>query len=214
MTTLIVVRHGQSESNLAQIFAGQTETSLTELGRAQAEDTARFLDGAAIDKIYASDLLRAMDTARPTAERHGLEIIPRAGLREINAGLWEGNPYTVLMERFGESYSLWCNDVGRAHPEGGESVKELAARVYAEIDRILAENRGKTVAIFTHATPVRMLACRWFGIPVEEAAQVRFCTNASVSIVEYRENGDFHRVVRYGYDQHLKNVTEFPKGLV
>ena len=213
MTTLIVVRHGQSESNLAQIFAGQTETALTELGRAQAEETARFLDGAAIDKIYASDLSRAMNTARPTAKRHGLDIVPCASLREINAGLWEGKAYLELIEQYPE-YAKWRNDIGRAHPDGGESVRELAARVYAEIDRILAENRGKTVAIFTHATPVRMLACRWFGIPVEEAAQVPFCANASVSIAEYQESGEFHRLVHYGYKDHLTNATEVPKGIV
>ena len=213
MTTLIVVRHGQSESNLSRIFAGQTETALTALGRAQAEETARFLDGAAIDKIYASDLSRAMNTARATAKRHGLDIIPRASLREINAGFWEGKAYLELIEQYPE-YAKWRSDVINAHPEGGESVRALAARVYAEIDRIVAENRGKTVAVFTHATPVRMLAYRWFGYSLDEKAEIPFCSNASVSIAEYQESGEFHRLVHYGYDKHLTNVTEVPKGIV
>lgn len=214
MTTLIVVRHGQSVSNLNQCFTGQNETPLTDLGRAQAEATARYLDRFCIHRIYSSDLSRAMDTAKPTAKRQGVDIEMRPALREIYAGEWEMQPYTVLREKYRASYERWLKDLGRAHPEGGESTQELAARVFTEVDRILGENRGKTVAIFTHATPTRMLACRWFGIPTLEAARVPFCTNASVSVVEYEDDGSF-RLVQYGYDQHQgDHVTRFPKGLV
>lgn len=214
MTTLIFVRHGQSVSNLEKVFTGQHETVLTELGHRQAEATARFLENVKIDSIYSSDLRRAMQTAEPTARLHGLDIIPDAALREINAGLWEGKTYATLRELFGESYERWITDLGHAHPEGGESTLELAARVYGAVDRILRTERGKTVAVFTHATPVRMLACRWFGISPEKAAQVPFCSNASVSVLEYEDNGDF-RLVRYAYDGHQgENATGLPKGVV
>jgi hypothetical protein len=59
-----------------------------------------------------------------------------------------------------------------------------------------------------------MLACGWFGIPAEDAIKVPFCTNASISIVEYGDDGSF-RLVQYGYDAHQGDlVTHFPKGLV
>jgi len=214
MTTLIVVRHGQSVSNLEKRFTGQGETPLTDLGHEQAEATARFLDAYRIDRIYASDLSRAMETARHTATRQGVEIIPSKGFREIDAGLWETREYGFLKVSYPESYEKWLTDIGRARPDGGESVAELAARVYAEIDRVLAENRGKTVAVFTHATPVRTLGCRWLGIPVEDAVRVPFCTNASVSIVEYEDDGSF-RLIEYGYDEHQGDrKTDLPKGIV
>lgn len=213
MTTLIFVRHGQSVSNLEMRFTGQKETLLTELGHAQAQATARFLERYPIDKIYSSDLTRAMQTAEYTAAAKGLPIIPSKAFREINAGLWEGLHYEDLKVRFPESYSRWLQDIGRAHANGGESVLELAARVYAETDRILSENQDKCVAIFTHATPVRMMGCRWFGIAPEDAAQVKFCSNASVSVAEYANNGSFH-LVYYGYDGHQgENTTALPKGL-
>ena len=214
MTTLIMVRHGQSVSNLEKRFTGQGETPLTALGHEQAEATARFLDAYHIDRIYASDLSRAMETARYTAVHQGLEIIPTKDFREIDAGLWETHEYVFLKSTYPESYEKWLTDIGRAHPNGGESVSELALRVYAAIDRVLAENRGKTVAVFTHATPVRMMGCKWFGINVEDAVRVPFCTNASVSIVQYEDDGAF-RVVQYGYDEHQGDrKTELPKGVV
>ena len=78
MTTLIFVRHGQSESNLAKVFTGQGNTKLTPLGRAQAERTAEYLRDFPISRIYASDLDRAMETASPTAKFFGLEVVPNA----------------------------------------------------------------------------------------------------------------------------------------
>ena len=214
MTTLIVVRHGQSVSNLEKRFTGQFETPLTELGHEQAEATARYLDGFRIDRIYASDLSRAMDTARHTAVRQGLEVIPEKGFREIDAGLWETREYSFLWNTYRESYDKWLHDIGRAHPDGGESVLELSARVLAALDRVVSENRGKTVAVFTHATPVRMMGCKWFGFDPTDAPKVPFCTNASVSIVEYEDDGSF-RLVEYGYDEHQgEHKTKLPKGLV
>ncbi len=214
MTTLIVVRHGQSESNLKQVFTGQGNTELTEKGHAQAEATAKYLDLYRIDRIYASDLSRAMQTAEPTAKRQGLQVIPDPQLREIYAGLWEAQPYVELMKRFPASYDRWIHDVGRAHPDGGESALELAARVYAEVDRLIAENRGRCIALFTHATPVRMLACRWMGLSPEHAAEVPFCTNASVSVVDYEDDGS-HHLLTYGYNEHQGSlITDFPKGIV
>ena len=214
MTTLFFVRHGQSKSNLEQRFSGQHNPDLTELGHRQAEATARFLAHQGIEKIYSSDLARAYQTAEHTANLLGLEIIPTKALREINAGDWEGKLYSELMVEFPASYHQWLTDLGRAHPENGERVLDLNDRVCAEVQRILQKNRGKRVAIFTHATPVRMLACGWFDIPAVDAIKVPFCTNASISTVEYEDDGSF-RLLQYGYDAHQGDlVTQFPKGLV
>lgn len=213
-TTLIFVRHGQSRANLERVFAGHTDIPLTELGKRQAERTADFLREYPIEKIYASDLLRAMQTAEPTAQIKGLEILPRRELREIFAGDWEGVSYEELMRRFPESYGTWRTDCGRAHPENGESVVDLSKRIYREVDRIAAENRGKCVAIFTHATPIRLLRAKWEGYPPTELSKVMFCSNASVSVVEYGEDGGTN-VLLCGYDEHQGDLaTRFAKGIV
>ncbi len=214
VTTLIFVRHGQSESNLAKVFTGQTDTLLTPLGHKQAENTAQFLKDYPITHIYASDLTRVIQTAEPTARMHGLPIVPDRALREIYAGEWEGKPYSALRESYPESYRVWLEDVGRARPDGGESIVELAARIYAEVDRLVEKHRGECIALFSHAMPARALGCRWFGYAPKDMAQVKGCANASVSVVEYGDDGTF-RVIHYGYDAHQgENVTVLPTGLV
>ena len=69
MTTLIFVRHGQSKYNRSRKFTGQQDAPLTMLGREQAERTAIYLDRFPITRIYASDLIRAVQTAEPTVMR-------------------------------------------------------------------------------------------------------------------------------------------------
>ncbi|MBQ9131903.1 MAG: histidine phosphatase family protein [Clostridia bacterium] len=210
MTTLIFVRHGQSQSNLEKRFTGQGETPLTALGQRQAQNTARFLKDYPIRAVYASDLSRAMDTARPTAELHGLSVIPTPALREVFAGNWEGKHYDELMREFPVTYAQWLQDLGHAWPDHGERVADLAARVYAQVDRLLERHRGSCIALFSHATPARMMGCRWQGVPPEEASSVKGCGNASVSVVEYDDNGSF-RVLLYGYDAHQgEHATRLP----
>ena len=200
--------------NLEQRFIGHGDAPLSPLGKAQAEQTAAFLERYPIDRIYASDLPRTLQTAEPTARRTGLAIVPNPKLREIYAGAWEGMLYEELNRDFTASFHTWKTDVGHGHPEGGETVQELSARIYAEVDRILEVDRGHCIALFTHATPTRLLACRWFGYAVEEAAQVPWCSNASVSVVHYAEDGGFS-LERYGYDEHLGELASaFRKGAI
>ena len=214
MTTVIFVRHGQSTANLERVFAGHTDAPLTELGHKQAENTANFLKNYPIRAIYSSDLCRSMQTAEPTAKMHNLPVIPDRKLREIFAGEWEGRSYDELMEKYAKSYTTWRTDCGRAHPEEGESVVELSERIYREVDRIAKENVGKCVAVFSHATPIRLLRARWEGYPPEELSKVAFCSNASVSVVDYLENGTY-RVHLCGYDGHQGDArTGLPKGIV
>ena len=214
MTTVIFVRHGQSTANLERVFAGHTDVPLTDLGHKQAQNTAKFLQNYPICAIYSSDLTRSMQTAEPTAGLHNLPIIPDRELREIFAGEWEGRSYQELVEKFDESFTVWRTDCGRAHPEGGESTLELGTRIYREVDRLMELHRDKCFAIFTHATPIRLMRAKWEGYSPEELKNVEFCANASVSVVEYDDDGNAN-VLLCGYDEHQGDIaTRFAKGSI
>ena len=86
MTTIYMIRHGQSMGNLERRLLGHTDLPLTELGHLQAERAAEYLLQFGITRVYSSDLLRARQTVEPLARRLSLEVIPERGLREINAG--------------------------------------------------------------------------------------------------------------------------------
>ncbi len=213
-TRVIMVRHGESLGNAEGFFAGQTDIPLTPLGQQQAERTAEYLRDRKIDRIYSSDLIRSMQTAAPTARMHGLEIIPEVGLREIFAGEWEHMPYAEIFERYPQSRGIWKDHVGLACPDGGESVAHVAQRVKETVDRLVAENAGKCIALFTHALPIRSMGCFWQGIPITEMERLPWSTNASVSEAEYFSDGRVEMIC-YGYNAHQAGMeTGFPKGAV
>ena len=209
-TTLIFVRHGQSKYNRSRNFTGQQDVPLTALGREQAERTAVYLDRFPITCIYSSDLIRAMQTAEPTAARHGLPILSEPQLREIFGGDWEGMPFDRLTKEYPELYRVMKQDIGNLRCPNGESTVELANRVSACIDRIVRENRGGCVAVFCHATPLRTMGCVWSGLPITRAHELPKTANASVTVVEYDD--DLRpTILQYAYDEHLDGkITTLP----
>lgn len=213
-TTLIFIRHGESEGNLRHVFLGQHNAPLTPLGIRQAELAAASLDGTPIDAIYSSDLSRAMMTAEPLARRRGLPIQPEPGFREIFAGKWETHTYEELPVLFPEDFHTWRTDIGRVRCTGGESTAELQQRVLKAVRQVAARHPGQTVCVVTHATALRSMKCAWLGLPVEQMQQVPWPKNASVTVVRCEDDG---RTVIEVDDsvEHLGDiVTVVPTNLV
>src|SRR5438128_960886 len=90
MTTLLLVRHGETDWNADGRLQGHTDWPLNEYGRTQAKKLAEQLDGDGVAAIYASDLSRARETAEILGGRLGLAVVVDADLREKNWGTWEG----------------------------------------------------------------------------------------------------------------------------
>lgn len=204
MITLIIVRHGESMANVQKLRSGQSDFALSELGFEQAELTGAYLKKTfRIDKIYASDLSRTMDTARPAAKAFGLEVISEPDFREVNSGIWEGTPFPLAKEQ--PFFLPWLNDEDIA-PEGGESNKHMKERVLACLDRILAENPGKCVAVFTHWGPKNKIIQSWLEVKPEWREKIEgkpYC-NSSVTVMEYSDDGVPQKLVCLGYSDHLE----------
>ncbi len=128
MTTLLLVRHGETDWNADGRLQGQTDRPLSEFGRRQARQLAEELAGEELDAIYASDLARARETAQIVAERLGLPVALDPDLREKDWGNWEGLTAVERdrVEFVGESTAAHQERTLRAlrriaeqHPDGG-----------------------------------------------------------------------------------------------
>ena len=212
-TILIFVRHGESEGNQSNRFNGSINVPLTDRGRKQAQRTAEYLDKYKIDKIYASDLSRAKDTAQIIANRTHLQIVYDKDLREINGGDFEGCPYEDLQKLYPNEYNMWLNDLGNCVCPNGESTRGLLERFHKKVKAIIMENVDKTILIATHATPIRALSTVWYNKDITQIRDFDFVKNASVTVVDYTDVQ--HPVVlEYGNAEHLNElVTELPSNI-
>lgn len=202
MTTLLLIRHGETWANRESVFAGFTDTKLTDVGYQQAEKTADFvMEKYNVDKVYASDLMRAFETGKAVADRIGVETIPEKGMREIYGGSWENVKYEKLCTFYPKEYGVWLHDIGKAYCVCGESVEDLGERVMTTLTRIARENEGKTAVVATHATPIRVAQCLIEYGDLANMQQIPWVSNASVTEVVYENNA--WRVVSVNKDEHL-----------
>ena len=202
MTTILLIRHGETWANREHLFVGFTEAMLTDIGYQQAELTAEYVvQNYKVDKVYASDLKRAYETGKAVADRLGTEVIKEKGMREIFAGAWEDTKFSTLCEQYPEEYNTWLNDVGKARCVDGESVEELGNRVFATLTRIAEENEGKIVVVASHATPIRVTQSLIEQKNLTDMQQIPWVSNASVTEIVY-ENNEW-RMVSVSKDEHL-----------
>ena len=148
-TTILLARHGETDWNAARRVQGHTDVPLNERGREQARELAAELDDEPLDAVYASDLLRAHETARIVAERKGLDVIVLPELRERHFGTWEG------LDRHGGARALPAGR--RAGSWGdGETREELSRRILPALERIAESHPDGRVLVVAHGGPLRV----------------------------------------------------------
>lgn len=147
MTTILLVRHGETDWNLHRRLQGHADTPLNDRGREQAGALAAELAHEPIDAVYSSDLVRAHETARIVAERHGLHVTAIDALRERNFGTWEGLSDDEIEARFPERQDGVLGD--------GETREEMAHRVLDALQRIAEQHPDGRVLVVSHGGPLR-----------------------------------------------------------
>jgi broad specificity phosphatase PhoE len=181
-TTLILVRHGETEANVSQVWHGALDAPLTERGRQQVAATAAYFAQAVrterIDRLYVSPLARAQSTAAAIADATGLTPIVEPGLREFSIGDWEGRTMQDLRETE-NLWGRWAEDPWFT-PPNGESPGTFNRRVVDAMRSLAAQHPGETLLLVTHSGVIATLLASWIGSGRED--WVRFTPdNCSVS---------------------------------
>lgn len=162
MRRVILVRHGQTDWNVAGRLQGASDIPLNSVGIAQAEAAAAALAPRLgdVDTLYASDLVRARDTAAAIARHAGARVVTDARLRERCYGVWEGLAVAERAERFPEDHQRWL-DGGEPQIEGYETHEQVRDRALAAIEERADE---ATTVCVTHGSTARVLTCALLGL--------------------------------------------------
>ena len=205
MSRLLLVRHGDTELNSAGRYWGNTDVGLSAAGLRQAERLSMRLATEKIDTIYASDLLRASETAKIIAAKHQLAAVTCAELREINFGQIEGLTFTEVSQLYPEVVELWRKGSPRLKYPGGESLNQLARRVGKFLDRLKKHTPEATILIVAHSGVLRTLIRCLLGLGPRYLRQFRLDL-ASLSILETYPQGAIINLLND--TSHLKGVDD------
>ena len=165
-TRILLIRHGLNDYVTEHRLAGRTPgVHLNEEGLVQAAALAERLASASLAAIYSSPLERACETAAPLAERLALTLQLLDGVKETDCGEWTGQPLDALSKD-----ELWqqvqgCPSLFRF--PGGESFAEIQARVVVALDFVRVTHPGQTVAVISHADPIKLAAAFYTGMPLD-----------------------------------------------
>jgi len=184
MTTLILMRHGETLSNIRQIYQGQGDGELSPLGIEQARHASRFLKDTGICAVYCSDLQRAVNTAKMIAKPHGLRVRPLKDLRERFYGKWEGKKFSELEKEYGKLYKLWLVHPNRAGIPGAEKLRALQKRGVRAIEKIVRTHRNKTVLVVAHGGMNRAILFSYLGLDLNSFWKIRQ-ENCCINIIRF-----------------------------
>lgn len=167
MTTLYLVRHGETVDNAAQIMQGQTHGRLTGRGEEQARELARRLAGEHFDAFVSSDLQRVVDTAQIIAGGRGAVVRVTPLLRERDWGSFTGRFIPSLK---GEP---WSDDI--------ETMDEMKARAARFIDFIRSEYPDKRVLAVGHGIINKAIQSVFYNRPTNKIERME---NAEIRVLE------------------------------
>jgi probable phosphoglycerate mutase len=190
MAKVLLVRHGETPWNREGRIQGWAPTGLTDRGREQARTVAGRIADRDVDRVVASDLRRAKETAREVVRATGAPVSFDRGWRERSLGVYQGLLAEDLWENHPEFGLL---EVGYAAatvtPEGGESIVDATERTLDAWDRLLDDvTHDETVAVVAHGGPLRAVVADLRGLDVLEMLLELEVDNCAV--VEVAVDGD------------------------
>jgi probable phosphomutase (TIGR03848 family) len=186
-TLVLLVRHGQTPTTGIKLPGRAKGLHLSDVGKTQAETVAVQLDSVSkIDAIYASPLERARETAQPLAKRRGLSITIDRGLFECDFGDWTGADLKDLYKK-PEWTTVQRYPSGFRFPNG-ESFSEMQTRIVSAIGRLVAAHPGGTIALVSHADPIKAAVADALGTHLDLFQRISIST-CSVTAISYSSAG-------------------------
>jgi broad specificity phosphatase PhoE len=159
---IYLIRHGESDWNVARRWQGFAPTGLNDTGRQQAQALADYLRTEPIDAIYTSDLPRALETAHILGAALGAAPQVDTRWREINVGVFQGMTAAEVEQHYPAELAAWRADTPDYRVPNGESRRELQDRAAAAWHDVAA-GEGRAAAVVSHGGTIRLLLRRLFG---------------------------------------------------
>jgi broad specificity phosphatase PhoE len=186
---LYLLRHGATDYNLRRppVLQGRSvDLNLSEEGVRQAQAAGRFLAGAGLSAVFASNLKRAQETAAIVAELHSLPVGKRPELVEVDVGSWENRSWVEIEQNEPEAFRLFHDDPGLHGYAGGENLSQVLERVRPTFDELLATHLGRSIAVVGHNVVNRAYLSYLLGVPMAKARKV-VQDNCCVNVIRYHQ---------------------------
>lgn len=166
----LLIRHGHAAPVGRGLAGRRAAVPLDDIGREQARVLAHALTWLSLSGVYSSPMEGAVETAFPLANDHGLGVRVRPALTDVDFGEWTGRTLDDLSND--PDWAYFNRHRTNARPPGGEPLAEVQRRVVNELMKLALPHQGETVAIVTHAEPIRCALAAFSGRTLDDIMNV------------------------------------------
>jgi len=206
MTEIILVRHGETEWNVEEIFRGRIDIELNETGMKQAQLLAEYLSQIKIDAIYSSPLKRALKTAEVIASYHNFDVKVVPSLIDFDYGEWQGLSHQEVRDKYKEVYAEWIKNPHRVKMPSGESLDDVRKRAIGVVGNIIAKYEG-TVVLVSHRVVNKVLICALLGLDNSHFWNIK---QDMCGITTFTYENELFILIRHNDTSYLKPIQRAP----
>ncbi len=201
-TRLLLVRHGETDWNVQNRIQGHQDTGLNRTGRLQARALHEALAAEAIDAVYASDLGRALETARIAMPGHAVRREP--GLRERAFGCFEGSSWGEIAANWPVESERWRRRDPEFAAPGGERLADFYTRSVATLERLARAHAGQTLLVVSHGG---VLDCCYRAASGQSLQAARSWVLGNAAINRLLFTGEGFSLIGWNDDHHLATLS-------
>lgn len=201
MTTVYMVRHGETDWNRAHRMQGWSDIPLNERGSEQAAFAARALASVPLDVIYTSPLKRAEKTAEIIRGERKIPLFAEKGFIEINLGKWDGHTPDEMDVLYPGQYDIWRSTPGDVHIDGGETFAKVQERAWKAFLSMVDKEKGKHILLVSHMGCLSTILFKIAGYPLNDLWKHPI-GNCALCRVDIEADGTMH-IQEWGRDDYI-----------
>jgi 2,3-bisphosphoglycerate-dependent phosphoglycerate mutase len=200
------MRHGQADNNVKRILVGRhIESHLTEYGKKQVADTAKYLKNIPIQKVYVSPVIRTIETAKIVCKILELDYQIDERLYEIELGKLVGMNFEEIVQKFGNLFlKFYADNDSTLIRYGVESFCSVKLRIRHLLDEVMKSHQDKNVLLITHLDPIKAALSTLLDLNPRSLYNWHI-QNASLTILKHESNAySLCGVNVMGMDRYIK----------
>ncbi|WP_302055908.1 histidine phosphatase family protein [Paenibacillus sp. A3M_27_13] len=206
MSTIYLIRHGQSEANHRGVMESRLDSPLDALGKRQTALIAERLRGVNLQCIYTSPSLRATMTADMIRGQRGTALVHDESLYEMDIGLWDGLTPLQAEQSNPALFKQFRQHPESFRPEEGESFFDVQNRAIRLLSRILTDRTTESILIVSHSVVLKLMMCHFKEETIRNVWDAPQAQNASLSLVHVHNQNEYFVELEADVS-HLKQMT-------
>lgn len=196
--TIFLIRHGESHQNIDDVLSGITDVPLSNKGKQQCAILAQYFENIQVDKVFATPLQRAKESAEIIFPKHKSSIEILESLIEFNYGDYEGYKRSDYENSSDRIIQQWITSPSDLTFPGGDNIQAHAHRSLSSITDLAREYEGKVIACISHRTTIRLILAQIIGLHLDNFRSLP-CSNCGISEITINDKGE--------WQLHSLNVT-------